>query len=76
MPIASDYKANREPLLSDVLTDPIVRLVLARDRLALTDVRAFLDEARCYLRDRPQQRFMRRPIPARSGQSPARHPIR
>lgn len=74
MPIAPSYTANREPPLSDVLNDPIVHLVLARDRLALTDVQAFLNEARCYLRDRHRQRFMRRPIPARSGPIAARHP--
>jgi hypothetical protein len=77
MPIApSYYKANGEPPLRDVLDDPIVHLVLARDRLALTDVQAFLDEARSYLRDRPEHRCLRTQIPARSRPIATRHLIR
>jgi hypothetical protein len=66
MPIAPGYNANAEPPLSDVLNDPIVHLVLARDCLALTEVRTFLDEAGRHLRDRPGHQFMRGLIPTRS----------
>ena len=66
MPIASRYNANHEPPLTDVLNDPIVHLILARDRLALTEVRIFLDEARRYLRDRPECPALRERIPTRS----------
>jgi len=34
-----DYLGNCEPLLEEMLDDPIVHLVMARDRLALAEVR-------------------------------------
>lgn len=34
------YSANREPSLDEVFDDPIVHLVLARDRLRVDEVRA------------------------------------
>jgi len=76
MPIAPGYHANREPPLSDVLNDPIVHLILARDRLALADVQVFLEEARRCLRDRPRDRLIRWPIPVRSRPAAVLHPTR
>jgi hypothetical protein len=37
------YLGNREPPLDEVLDDPIVRLVMARDRLMPDDVKAYVD---------------------------------
>jgi hypothetical protein len=37
------YLGNREPPLDEVLDDPIVRLVMARDRLLPDDVKAYVD---------------------------------
>lgn len=38
--------AGIEPRVQEILEDPIVRLVMRRDRLAAADVRAVIDEAR------------------------------
>jgi hypothetical protein len=40
------YVGNREPLLEEVLNDPIVRLVMARDGLPLEEVRVHIEAAR------------------------------
>jgi hypothetical protein len=49
---ASRYaNAGPEPSIHDVLADPIVRLLLARDRLDASEVGAFLEERRDALRD-------------------------
>ena len=37
------YLGNREPALDEVLDDPIVRLVMARDRLPPEEVRAHVE---------------------------------
>jgi hypothetical protein len=39
------YLGNREPPLGEILDDPIVRLVMARDRLLPDDVKAFVEAA-------------------------------
>jgi hypothetical protein len=39
------YLGNREPSLDEMLEDPIVRLVMARDRLRPDDVRAYVEAA-------------------------------
>ena len=39
----------REPLLEDVMTDPVVRLVMARDGVTLADLRDVITEARSRL---------------------------
>jgi hypothetical protein len=44
------YLGNREPPLDEVLDDPIVRLVMARDRLMPDDVKAYVDAAMRRLR--------------------------
>lgn len=44
------YLGNREPPLDEVLDDPIVRLVMARDRLMPGDVKAYVDAAMRRLR--------------------------
>jgi hypothetical protein len=46
------YLGNREPALDDLLDDPIVRLVMARDRLAPETVRCHFEAARRSLRAR------------------------
>jgi hypothetical protein len=40
------YLGNREPSLDEVFDDPIVRLVMARDRILPDEVRAYVDAAR------------------------------
>jgi hypothetical protein len=40
------YLGNREPPLDEVFDDPIVRLVMARDRTPPDEVRAYVDAAR------------------------------
>jgi hypothetical protein len=45
------YLGNREPQLDEVLDDPIVRLVMVRDRLTREEVRAQLDAAQQSLRN-------------------------
>lgn len=42
-------KPGREPLLEDVMTDPVVRLVMARDGVTLADLRDVVTEARSRL---------------------------
>jgi hypothetical protein len=44
------YLGNREPPLDEVLDDPIVRLVMSRDRLTRDEVRAQIEAARQQLR--------------------------
>jgi hypothetical protein len=44
------YLGNREPPLDEVLDDPIVRLVMARDRLLPDDVKAYVGAAMQRLR--------------------------
>jgi hypothetical protein len=39
------YFGNREPPLDEVLDDPIVRLVMARDRLTREEVQAQIEAA-------------------------------
>lgn len=46
------YLGNREPPLDEVLNDPIVGLVMARDRLTRDVVRAQMEAAQRHLRDR------------------------
>ena len=46
------YCKNREPPLDELLNDPIVRLVMARDGLSAEDVGAYVDIARRRLRER------------------------
>jgi hypothetical protein len=46
------YVGNREPLLDEVLNDPIVRLVMARDGLPLEEVWVHVEAARRRLRER------------------------
>jgi hypothetical protein len=50
------YSDNREPPVDELLEDPIVHLVMARDGLSPEDVRAYIDLARRRLRER-------RPVP-------------
>lgn len=45
------YLGNREPPLDEVLDDPIVRLVMARDRLPPEKVRDHVEAIRCRLRE-------------------------
>ena len=45
------YLGNREPALDEVLGDPIVRLVMACDRLPPEEMRATVEAARRRLRD-------------------------
>jgi hypothetical protein len=40
------YRDNYEPRLDDILEDPIVHLVLARDKLCIHEVRAEMHAAR------------------------------
>ena len=40
------YLGNREPPLDEVFDDPIVRLVIARDRILPDEVQACVDAAR------------------------------
>jgi len=40
------YLGNREPPLDEVLDDPMVRLVIERDRLQLAEVREHVEAAR------------------------------
>jgi hypothetical protein len=44
------YFGNHEPPLDEVLDDPIVRLVMARDRLTREEVRVHIEAARQQLR--------------------------
>lgn len=53
------YCKNREPPLDELLNDPIVRLLMARDGLSAQDVDAYVDIARRRLRE--QQTNERRP---------------
>ena len=46
------YLGNREPPLDEVFDDPIVRLVMARDRIPPDEVRAYVDVARRSLGER------------------------
>ncbi|HZB91838.1 MAG TPA: hypothetical protein VE397_10380 [Stellaceae bacterium] len=46
------YVGNREPPLDEVLDDPIVRLVMARDGLPPEEVRAHIESARRRLQQR------------------------
>jgi hypothetical protein len=46
------YLGNREPPLDEVLDDPIVGLLMARDRLTREEVRAQLDAAQQSLQNR------------------------
>ena len=46
------YVGNREPPLDEVLNDPIVRLVMARDGLPPEEARAHIEAARRRLRER------------------------
>ena len=39
----------REPLLEDVMTDPVVRLVMARDGVTLAELRDVVNSARSRL---------------------------
>jgi hypothetical protein len=39
------YLGNREPPLDELFEDPIVRLVMARDRLLPDDVKAYVEAA-------------------------------
>ncbi len=48
------YLGNREPSLDEVFSDPIVRLVLARDGLPVEAARAFAELARRRLRQESQ----------------------
>ena len=43
----------REPTLEDVLSDPVVRALMARDRVDAEDVRALLERLRRAQRRRP-----------------------
>jgi hypothetical protein len=45
------YCKNREPPLDELLNDPIVRLVMARDGLSADDVGAYVDIARRRMRE-------------------------
>lgn len=45
------YLGNREPPLDEVLDDPIVRLVMARDRLLPEEVRVNIQAAQRRLRE-------------------------
>ena len=46
------YIGNREPPLDEVLNDPIVGLLMARDRLTREVVRAQMEAAQRHLRNR------------------------
>jgi hypothetical protein len=46
------YLGNREPTLDELLYDPIVRLVMIRDRLTAETVRNHFEAARRALRER------------------------
>jgi hypothetical protein len=46
-----DYE--REPTLEDVLSDPLVHAMMARDRVGIDEVRALLDRLRNAQRRRP-----------------------
>ncbi len=50
------YLGNREPPLDEVFDDHIVRLVMARDRLAPEEVRTQVEAARHQLRKRRDSR--------------------
>lgn len=50
------YLGNREPPLDEVLDDPIVRLVMARDRLLPEEVRVNIQAAQRRLREPRQSR--------------------
>ena len=41
------YSANREPSLEEILGDPIVHLVMARDGVCEEELRALLKSIRC-----------------------------
>ena len=45
------YLGNREPPLDEVLDDPIVRLVMARDRLKREEVQAQIEAAQQRLKN-------------------------
>ncbi len=42
-----------EPKLDDLLRDPVIHLLMARDRVEMGDLRRLLDEQREVLRRRP-----------------------
>lgn len=44
------YRHGTEPRLEDMISDPIVHLVMRRDRISVEDVRAVVDAARRRLR--------------------------
>jgi hypothetical protein len=51
--MSRDYQeAGVEPSLDEVLADPIVQLVLRRDRIEVRDLVQYLDEARTRVRSR------------------------
>ncbi len=49
------YFGNREPPLEEVLDDPIVRLLMARDGLPLDEARAYVERVRAALRARGER---------------------
>jgi hypothetical protein len=46
------YLGNREPPLEEVFDDPIVRLLMVRDRLPADEARACVERVRAALRER------------------------
>jgi hypothetical protein len=52
------YLGNREPPLDEMFDDPIVRLVMARDRLLPDDVRAYVEAAVRRLRKEPRPAYL------------------
>jgi hypothetical protein len=51
VPADTLFDPNAEPRLDDMLADPVVRLVMRRDRLDPRDVRAFMEATAEKLRD-------------------------
>jgi hypothetical protein len=49
--------AGIEPRLDEVLADPLVHLVMARDRVGLAALQAVIADAQCRLRIRPCPRI-------------------
>jgi hypothetical protein len=47
------YFGNHEPPLEEVFDDPIVRLLMVRDRLPADEARACVERVRWALRERP-----------------------
>lgn len=63
--MATRSTAIREPFLREMLSQPIVRLVMLRDGVSPRDIIGIVDKARCQrssgvdVRERPDDRFTR-----------------